>query len=62
MKNPLTPIEDAITELEKERKANPSAFFSAPGKPKVKDGDGYTAVMDMMARLQGFVRRLQAIQ
>ena len=62
MNDPIEAVEAAITELEKERKSNPFNFFSAPGKPNVKDGDGYTTVMSMMARLQGFVRRLQAIQ
>ena len=62
MKKYLKPVNAAITELEAERKSNPSAFFSAPGKPHVKDGDGYTAVMDMMARLQAFVNRLKVIQ
>ena len=62
MNNPLTPIEDAITELEAERKSNPKSFFSAPGKPNVKDGPAYTKTMDLMARLQAFVNRLKAIQ
>ena len=60
--NVLTPIEDAVTELEAERKSNPSSFFSAPGKPRVKDGTNYTKTMDIMGRLQALVRRLQAIQ
>ena len=62
MTDPIVAVEAAITELEAERKSNPSSFLSAPGKPRVKDGTNYTKTMDMMGRLQALVRRLQAIQ
>ncbi len=53
-------ITGVVEGLEARRKANPSEFFSAPGKPHL-DCDGFRETTNMLGHLESLVSRLKAM-